>query len=91
MSEKAKHVPTRKCVYCKASKPKAQLLRVVMQDGKIFVDETYKAKGRGAYFCRNAECIRAAIKSRRLEKAFRMHIPTEIYNTLEKLSVNMEV
>ena len=91
MSEKVKHIPTRKCVYCKEAKPKAQLLRVVRYNGEIFVDKTGKAEGRGAYFCRNTDCIKAAIKSRRLEKAFRMHVPTEIYNTLQELSVNMEV
>lgn len=91
MSEKVKHVPTRKCIHCKASKPKEQLWRIVKYNDEIFVDKTYKAEGRGAYICRDAECLKAAIKARRLEKAFRTKVPAEIYDALEKLSVNMEV
>lgn len=91
MADKEKHIPSRRCIGCRCSYPKGQLVRIVKYQGNIFVDTTGKADGRGAYFCGNAHCLKTAIKGRKLEKAFRMQIPAEIYNTLEELSSNMEV
>lgn len=86
MSQTAKHIPLRKCVVCKAEGQKDAFLRVVRYRGEFSVDNTGKAEGRGAYICRNADCVKRLRKSRRLEKAFRAQIPQEIYNTLEGLS-----
>ncbi len=91
MSETAKHIPCRRCVACRTVKPKAELLRVVKYQGKLFIDESGKADGRGAYICKDTSCIKAALKARKLEKAFRGQMPTEIYSGLERLSLNMEV
>lgn len=91
MTDIKKHIPNRKCIGCRCSKPKGQLIRIVKYNGNVFVDKTGKSDGRGAYFCGSAVCLKTAIKNRRLEKAFRMQIPAEIYNTLEELSSNMEV
>ena len=53
----SKHVPQRTCVACRRVKSKRELIRVVRSpDGKIFVDETGKANGRGAYLCRDRVC-----------------------------------
>jgi predicted RNA-binding protein YlxR (DUF448 family) len=52
-----KHVPQRTCIACHQVKPKRQLVRVVRAlDGTVGVDETGKARGRGAYLCRNRTC-----------------------------------
>ena len=40
--------------------------------------------GRGAYICPNAECMKRARKSKGLERAFKMPIPDEIYDSLTK-------
>ena len=42
-----------------------------------------KKSGRGAYVCRNPECLRKARKSRALERAFETAIPAEVYDALE--------
>lgn len=86
MSQTAKHIPLRKCVVCKAEGQKDAFLRVVRYRGEFSVDNTGKAEGRGAYICKNADCVKRLRKSRRLEKAFRTQIPQEIYDTLEGLS-----
>ena len=45
-----KKTPLRRCVVTKEQLPKQELLRVVKnKENKIFVDETGKAGGRGAY------------------------------------------
>lgn len=52
-----KHVPQRTCIACRQVKPKRELIRVVRApDGKVHIDETGKAHGRGAYLCRNRVC-----------------------------------
>lgn len=57
-------------------KPKKDLVRVVKSpEGEISMDLRGKAPGRGAYVCRNVECLRRAIKSRALERGFETAIP----------------
>ncbi len=52
-----KHVPQRTCVACRQMKSKRELIRVVRApDGNVFVDESGKANGRGAYLCRDLAC-----------------------------------
>ena len=69
-------------------KEKKSLIRIVKQnDGKIFIDKTGKANGRGAYICNNIECLEKAIKSKRLERAFEQKIDNEIYESLRGVIV----
>ena len=80
-----KKIPLRKCIGCNEMKPKRELVRVVRSpEGEIALDTVGKAAGRGAYVCRDAACLRAARKARRLEKAFSCAIPEEIYDRMEK-------
>lgn len=79
-----KKIPMRMCLGCNEMKPKRELIRVVHQkDGTILLDATGKQSGRGAYICPKQECLRAARKARRLEKAFSCRISEEIYDALE--------
>ena len=41
-------------------------------------------RGRGAYVCKSADCLRAARKARRLERAFSCQIPAEVYDRMEE-------
>lgn len=81
---KQKKVPMRKCTGCGEQKPKKELVRVVKTpDGEILLDLTGKASGRGAYICNNAECLKKARKSKRIDRTFEMTIPEEIYEQME--------
>ncbi len=81
----SKHVPQRKCLGCGEMIGKKGALRIVRdKDGAISLDPTGKKAGRGAYICRSAECLKAARKARRVEKALKCSIPDEIYETIEK-------
>ena len=80
-----KKIPLRMCSGCGERFPKKELVRVVHSpDGAISVDLTGKKSGRGAYLCRNPECLRKAQKARRLERAFECAIPPEVYERLEE-------
>ena len=79
-----KKIPMRKCVGCNEMKPKKELVRIVRSpDGDISVDITGKKSGRGAYICRDTECLRLARKAKRLANAFECTVPDEIYEKLE--------
>lgn len=81
---KQKKTPLRMCLGCKEMKPKKELIRVVRNnEGEINIDLVGKKPGRGAYICKNAACLEAAIKAKRLEKAFETAIDAEIYHKLK--------
>ena len=69
----AKHIPQRTCVGCREVQGKRQLVRVVRQaDGRVRLDETGKAPGRGAYMHANKECWQSALSGGRLAHALKL-------------------
>ena len=83
-----KKIPMRQCLGCREAKPKKELIRVVRSpEGEISLDFKGKASGRGAYICHDPQCLKKAIKSKALERAFSTQIPPEIY---DKLTEQME-
>ena len=82
---KERKLPLRKCSGCGEMKPKTELVRVVRSpEGDFSMDLTGRKAGRGAYVCRDLDCLRAARKAHRLERAFSCAIPAEIYDRLEE-------
>ena len=66
-------------------KPKKELIRVVRSpEGNISLDFKGKANGRGAYLCPDRECLKKAIRSRALERAFSQPVPEEVYDRLRE-------
>lgn len=81
---KPRKIPTRSCVGCYEAKPKKELIRVVRSpEGEISLDFGGKKPGRGAYICRDPECLKKARKGKRLEKSLECEISQEIYQRLE--------
>lgn len=74
-----KRVPERTCIGCLAKKPKTKLIRLVVKRGKVVVDRTREAHGRGAYLCKRGRgisqsCLKQAIKKNAFKKTFREKI-----------------
>lgn len=82
----AKKIPLRQCVGCGEMRSKKEMLRVLKsaEDDTFCLDVTGKKNGRGAYVCKNRECLVKARKSKGLERSFKMSIPAEVYDALEK-------
>ena len=81
-----KTVPLRKCVATNERLPKNELVRVVKNnEGKVFVDLTGKANGRGAYLKRSNEAIDVAVKKNSLGRALECTIEQEVYDELRKI------
>jgi len=75
----------RQCVGCGCMKSKKEMMRVLKTaDEGIILDTTGKKNGRGAYLCQTMECLQKARKNRGLERSFKMSIPNEVYDNLEK-------
>lgn len=73
----------RLCIGCGAQKPKKEMVRIVKtaQD-EIFLDSSGRMNGRGAYICKNGECIARAEKTRGLERSFKIAIGRDVYKRL---------
>lgn len=93
---KVKKVPMRKCSGCCQMFPKKDLVRVVkapdikdeegniIEKGTVSLDLTSKKSGRGAYVCKNPNCLIKARKSKRIERSLNTAIPPEIYDQMER-------
>lgn len=80
-----KKVPMRKCIGCNEMKEKLELIRIVRNnEGAMNIDPAGKMPGRGAYICSCVACFDAAVKAKRLERAFKTKIPDEIYQALRE-------
>jgi hypothetical protein len=78
-----KKIPQRTCIGCGESKSKKELIRIVKQEEDISLDITGKKNGRGAYICNNVECLEKAIKTKGLDRSFKMQVSKEVYDRLK--------
>lgn len=82
---KVKKIPLRQCIACRELKEKRDMLRIVKDaDGKVFIDFSSKASGRGAYICNNPDCVKKLKKSRLLDKAFACRVDETVYTAIEE-------
>ncbi|MBE5925221.1 MAG: YlxR family protein [Lachnospiraceae bacterium] len=87
----AKSIPLRKCVGCGEMISKKDMIRVVKtKDNIIKLDLSGKENGRGAYIHKDKLCLEKAVKSKGLERSFKMSISPEIYESLEKELIDLE-
>ena len=78
-----KKIPMRQCLGCREMKPKKELIRVVRSaEGKVSLDFSGKAPGRGAYVCPDPACLKKACKVKALERAFDTAVPQSVYDAL---------
>lgn len=82
---KVKKIPMRMCTGCMEMKPKKELIRVVKnKEGELSMDLVGKKPGRGAYVCKNVDCLEKAFKTKRLSRNLETPISQEIYDDLRK-------
>ncbi|MDE6760531.1 MAG: YlxR family protein [Lachnospiraceae bacterium] len=87
----AKKTPLRKCVGCGEMIAKKEMLRIIKtKDNDIRLDPTGKENGRGAYLHFDAGCLEKAVKSKGLERSFKMSIDADIYNKLSEELIDIE-
>lgn len=80
-----KHTPQRTCIVCRKKHDKQGFIKIVKQsDGTIKIAEQ-KDSGRGAYICKTAECVNKCIKTKALNRAFKMPVDESVYAALLEL------
>ena len=84
-----KKIPMRKCMGCSQMFSKKELVRVVKtktgegeEDYTVSLDLTGKKNGRGAYVCKNVDCLKKARKAKRFERNLECQIPEEVYDRM---------
>ena len=81
MVEKKK--PLRRCIACNNQKEKQELLRIIRNPQKeLEIDLSGKKNGRGAYICKNEECLNLVKKTKRLERALEVNVKEEFYEEI---------
>jgi uncharacterized protein len=76
MTGRTRHVPLRRCVSCRASLPKAELVRLVRDEAGWRHDAMLRAGGRGTWVC--LACLGRLDErdtTRALARAFRQDAP----------------
>ncbi len=80
-----KRVPERMCVACRTMRPKRELVRVVASpDGTVSLDPGGRKPGRGAYLCRSGDCLAAALKGRKLDRALKTQVAPALLEPLAR-------
>lgn len=78
-----RHVPQRTCVACRQKDAKREYVRVVRTpDGRVEIDPTGKANGRGAYLCPRRSCWQRALENGALARALNVEIDSKTTHLL---------
>lgn len=86
-----KKIVQRTCMGCNLKKDKRELIRLVFnKNNEMYIDETGKAEGRGAYICDDIKCLEKAIKTKKLERVFETKINEELYENLRGVIIEKE-
>ena len=73
-----KRTPQRTCIACRAVSGKRGLVRVVRTPlGRVELDPTGRAAGRGAYLCPEVSCLSAALSGNQIEHILKVKISPE--------------
>lgn len=80
---KKRKIPLRKCVVSQQMKPKKELFRIVRSpEGELFIDDTGKKSGRGAYLSKDADIVKKAKEKNSLSSHLHVHVDQTIYDEL---------
>ena len=83
------HRGLRTCIGCRGRFAPESLIRLVCDPtGHVFVDRVGKAPGRGAHLCYSGDCVRRAVRSRGLGRAFRRSVKSVTAEELLASAVN---
>ena len=74
----------RQCISCKKYKQKKELIRITQnkKTGEVNINNNLLFTGRSAYICKNNECIKIAIKKKRIENSLKSNLPENIKEEL---------
>lgn len=74
----------RQCCFCKEVKDKKNLIRITKDflSREIKINAENKIQGRSVYICKNDECIKNALKKKKIENSLKSELPENIKQEL---------
>lgn len=81
-----KHTPQRMCIACRTMYAQDTLIRIVNENGAAVLDMEKKRFGRGAYICKNPDCIKKARKKQMIERHLKCPASSELYDCCAELA-----
>ena len=78
----------RTCIACRKTFLQSEMLRIARMNNMYIIDEQQKLEGRGAYICKNKQCLNVAIKKKCLNRAFKSNLDNSIYVQLGEYEQN---
>ena len=87
MSAHHRHVPLRRCVACRSSLPKSELIRLVRDESSWRIDESARAGGRGTWVC---HACAAKLDERDTKRALARTFRQDAQHVSELLRASME-
>ena len=81
---------TRTCIGCGKKRQKHELLRIVKnKEDEISVDREGKKSGRGAYICKDIQCLEKLIKNpKRFEKSFKIKLSNDLIENIRSVLID---
>ena len=80
-----KKIPMRTCVVSREKLPKKELIRIVVNNGEVIVDETGKVNGHGCYLKKDKDVILTAKNKKILNKVLETEVNEEVFEKLFSL------
>ena len=77
VKNKLKKPPMRRCCGCMESRPKGDMMRIVLTQDGLAADESGRGTGRGAYICLNETCIKKAMGKGGINRSLRQQLTKE--------------
>ncbi len=76
----------RQCISCRTYKEKSELIRITkdFKTGEVKINENTDVYGKSVYICKNSNCIKTAIKKRRIEYLLKSEFSEDTKNELLK-------
>ncbi|MBQ8887116.1 MAG: YlxR family protein [Candidatus Gastranaerophilales bacterium] len=79
----------RQCVFCREYKSKEDLIRITKtKEGFVEINNAGDVQGRSVYICKNAECIKNALKKKKIEGSLKSNLPESIKEELSTVLKN---
>ncbi len=83
-------VPVRTCIACRRKAGRDELLRVVLQDGRIIPDERAVLPGRGAWVHPIAQCLELAVSRGAFARALKASAKPDVSPLENRLETHMD-
>ena len=82
--EKKKYIPKRMCAGCRERVNKPDLIRIIIDNAQLVIDQKQNKLSKGAYLCKKKECVLLAKKKNVFSKILRGKVSDEFYEEILK-------